>query len=270
MFKSLSALRIQTQDCLLCGVWSDAILCGECHRALPHRAAGGCRICGESLDARENLLGAAGASDLVCGACMAEPPHYDATVSAFRYEFPLDRLMQSYKFSANLALVNLFADALAAKIAVKIGGRVAAGVTTSAQPLPDCIVPMPLGGKRLAERGFNQAALLAAAIGKTLGVPSHPHDLLRVRETRPQSDLPRKDRLSNVKGAFGCDHSLNGMHIALLDDVMTTGATLSEAARALKKAGAARVDAWVVARVTADRPLQAQANRVIVLSDPPV
>ncbi len=256
MFKSLS---IQTQDCLLCGVWSAATLCTECHQALPHRAAGGCAICGESLAAREGLFrtpGAAAASDTVCGACLADPPHFDATTSAFRYEFPLDRLMQSYKFSANLALVQLFADAL-----VK---RVSAGGSR-----PACIMPMPLGGKRLAERGFNQAALLAEAIGKSLGIPSRPHDLLRVRETRPQSDLPRKDRLSNVKGAFACERPLNDLHIALVDDVMTTGATLSEAARSLKKAGAAKVEAWVVARVTADQPLRAQPNRVIVLTEPP-
>ncbi|MBI3716597.1 MAG: ComF family protein [Betaproteobacteria bacterium] len=223
---SREGFSFQSQDCQLCGAWADAVLCGACRIALPYRCGRRCPVC--DIAANE---------DLPCGACLADPPHFDATVSAFAYAFPLDRLMQSYKFRANLTMVEVFADALAGRLRL-LGAQ-----------SPDCIVPMPLGRKRLAERGFNQAALLAAALGKSLGIPVRLQDLLRVRDTAPQSGLSRDARLKNVRGAFSGSQSVAGMHIALVDDVMTTGATLSEAARALKKAGAARVEAWVVARV---------------------
>jgi ComF family protein len=107
---------------------------------------------------------------------------------------------------------------------------------------------LPLARKRLAERGFNQSALLAELAAKELGIGYAPHGLLKVRDTPPQAGLDRAARLKNVRGAFDCGESLAGLRIALVDDVMTTGATLSEAAKVLKKAGASFVSAWVVAR----------------------
>jgi len=219
-------ISLQSQDCKLCGAWSHTVLCRECLASLPYRGGRRCPVC--DVVANE---------DIACGACLAEPPYFDTTVSAYGYEFPLDRLLQAYKFRADLTLVHVFAKALAAR------------VRSIPSTPPDCIVPMPLGRKRLAERGFNQAALLATALGKSLAIPVRLQDLLRVRDTAPQSGLSRDARLKNVRGAFSGSESVEGLHIALVDDVMTTGATLSEAARALKKAGAARVEAWVVARV---------------------
>ena len=146
--------------------------------------------------------------------------------------------MQAYKFSANLGLLPLFADAVAR--------AVAAG---DAQRRPLLVIPLPLAPKRLAERGFNQSALLGAQISKILGLRFEARGMLRVRETPPQTGLNREARLKNVRGAFDCTRRLDG-HVAIVDDVMTTGATLSEAAKVLKKAGAARVSAWVIARAT--------------------
>ncbi len=170
-------------------------------------------------------------------------PAFDETIAAFRYGFPLDGLMQSFKFSENLALTDLFVGALLATVRKH---------TSATQgKLPDRVIPLPLARKRLAERGFNQSAVLAAQVSRQLGLPYAPHGLLKIRDTPPQAGLDREARLENVRGAFDCGESLAGQHIAVVDDVMTTGATLSEAAKVLKKAGAVFVSAWVVAR--ADR-----------------
>jgi ComF family protein len=146
--------------------------------------------------------------------------------------------LQAYKFNANLGLLPLFADALARAIG-----------TGGSQHRPMMVVPLPLAPKRLAERGFNQSALLGAQVAKILALRFEARGMLRVRETPPQTGLNREARLKNVRGAFDCAQRLDG-HVAIVDDVMTTGATLSEAAKVLKKAGAARVSAWVIARAT--------------------
>ncbi|MCY7386815.1 MAG: ComF family protein [Burkholderiales bacterium] len=221
---------VLSQDCTLCGVRSHASLCDACHRDLPFRQALGCPRCN-----------AISTDHQVCGACLSDPPHFDDTISAFRYAFPLDRLVQAYKFNANLGLLSLFADALASAIRAN-----------TADVKADLVIPLPLAPKRLAERGFNQSALLGANIAKALGIRFEARGMLRVRETPPQTGLNREARLKNVRGAFDCARRLEGRHVAVVDDVMTTGATLSEAAKVLKKAGAARVSAWVVARATKD------------------
>jgi len=107
---------------------------------------------------------------------------------------------------------------------------------------------MPLSPRRLAERGFNQALLIAEGLADDFSLPLHRMVLARIRETRPQTTLPWKARHDNVKGAFAATSALQGKNVALVDDVMTTGATLNEAARALKKQGATRVSAWIIAR----------------------
>ena len=222
--------RVLSQDCTLCGVHSREILCTACNRDLPFRQTLGCPRCN-----------AQGAIQQLCGACLSDPPHYDETISAFRYAYPLDRLVQAYKFNANLSLLPLFADAL-----VRAIDAVDAAVR------PDLVIPLPLAPRRLAERGFNQASLLGERVSKTLAIRFEARGMLRVRETPPQSGLSREARLKNVRGAFDCANRLDGLRVAVVDDVMTTGATLSEAARALKKAGAAHVSAWVIARALKD------------------
>ncbi len=214
----------------MCGVHSRASLCAPCQRELPFRQTTGCPRCN-----------AEGTLQQLCGACLSNPPHFDETISAFRYAYPLDRLVQAYKFNANLSLLPLFADAL-----VRALGAIEAAAR------PDLVIPLPLAPMRLAERGFNQASLLGERVSKTLGIRFEARGMLRVRETPPQSGLSREARLKNVRGAFDCANRLDGLRVAVVDDVMTTGATLSEAARALKKAGAAHVSAWVIARALRD------------------
>jgi len=228
--------QLFSQDCQLCGARASECLCVACVHDLPYRQAGGCPCCGVE-----------GPGNQICGACLSDPPAFDRTVAPFRYAFPLDRLLQSYKFNQNLALTAFFTEALRQAVA-------------SGVPRPDTVIAIPLARQRLAERGFNQSALLAEGLARALGIEHAAHELLKVRDTPPQSGLDRAARLKNVRGAFDCAQSLKGKHVALVDDVMTTGATLSEAARVLKKAGAASVSAWVLAR--AGREWSALADQI--------
>jgi len=208
-------------DCLLCGEESGPeLLCAACVAELPTLVEH-CPQCA--------LPSPAGA---VCGSCLERPPHYDRTLALWRYEFPCDRLVQALKYRARLALAGFFARSVASR------------------PLPevDLIVPMPLHPKRLAERGFNQALEIARGLARHLGRPIEPRGVLRVKDTPPQTRLPYEERAKNVRGAFLCKLDLSGASVAVVDDVMTTGATLNELARALKRAGAARVENFVIAR----------------------
>jgi ComF family protein len=170
----------------------------------------------------------------VCGRCLKQPPPFDHTVAAFSYQFPLDKLIQALKFRERLILVSFLAEALTRRITTR----------------PDCIVALPLHPARLRERGFNQSLLLARRISRRLDIPLLADVCERVRNTPPQSSLPWKERDKNMRQAFACKPGIDvrGKHVAVVDDVMTTGASIGELARALKQAGASEVSAWVVAR----------------------
>jgi ComF family protein len=170
----------------------------------------------------------------VCGECLRHPPPFDHTVAAYRYAFPLDKLIQALKFRDRLILINYFADAIAQRVSTR----------------PDCLIALPLHPQRLRERGFNQSQLLASRISNQLKIPLLPDACERIRNTTPQSLLPWKERDKNMRQAFSCkpDAGIRGKHVAVVDDVMTTGASIGELARALKQAGASEVSAWVVAR----------------------
>jgi ComF family protein len=175
-----------------------------------------------------------GSSDIECGACIGDAPHYDASCAAFVYAYPVDGLIHALKYGGQLALAGLFAHKLYQCI-----GK-AAGV--------DLIVPLPLHPERLAERGFNQAAEIAKSLSRLTGTAMDVQLGRRVRNTAPQTALPWRARAANMRQAFACEQDLSGLRVAVVDDVMTTGATLDEFARTLKRSGAARVENWVVAR----------------------
>jgi len=211
------------QDCLLCQAASGGqLLCEACARELPS-ATPACPRCA-----------LAGARDVECGACIADPPHYDASCAAFVYAYPVDALVQALKYGGQLALAGLFARELHRRIG---GAR-----------RVDLIVPLPLHPLRLAERGFNQAAEIAKVLARLCGIAMDAQLVRRVRNTAPQTALPWRERATNMRQAFACADDLAGLNIAVVDDVMTTGATLDEFARTLKESGAARVENWVVAR----------------------
>lgn len=171
-------------------------------------------------------------SGSVCAECLDRKPSYDAIRAAYPYEFPVDALVQAYKYGRDLTLAPLFARA----IALEVGSDV------------DALVAMPLAASRLRERGFNQAHEIARHLGRLLHLPVLGDACRKVADTPPQAGLTLAQRVRNVRRAFVCDADLAGMRIAIVDDVMTTGATLDELARVMKRAGAARVTGWVVAR----------------------
>jgi ComF family protein len=148
----------------------------------------------------------------------------------------VDYLLKRLKFSSELAIAPLLAGLLAEHIAAR------------AAPLPDLLLAVPLHRTRLRERGFNQATLLATRLGRRLGVPVASQVCLRRRATQPQSLLSPTARRLNLRNAFAVQQRLPAAHVAIIDDVMTTGHTAGELAQALKQAGAECVEVWVIAR----------------------
>ncbi|MBL8491634.1 MAG: ComF family protein [Rhodocyclaceae bacterium] len=210
------------QDCLLCGDSAgDRLLCPECAADLPRLPAEVCPRC-----AQPSPGGA------VCGSCLRHPPAFDATRAAFRYGFPLDRLVQLLKFNHRLAVAPFLARAM-------LEGGVPAG---------DCLLPVPLSHRRLAERGFNQAQEIARCLARGSGLPLLSEACLRGLDTPPQSALPWKARRANIRRAFECRTDLTGRAVILVDDVMTSGATLDELAGVVRLHGAGPVVCWVAAR----------------------
>lgn len=219
--RSMGAVLLP-QDCLLCGASAGpTLLCRGCADALPRLPRAVCPVCA--------LPAAAGT---VCGSCLKQPPHFDATVAGFRYGFPLDRLVQALKYQHRLALAPWFARALLA----------------GARPDGELVLALPLGARRLRERGFNQALEIARPLARALGLPLPTGICIRAADTAPQASLPWRARQKNVRGAFECRQNLTGKSVLVIDDVMTSGATLNEFARTLKRHGAHRVSNWVVAR----------------------
>jgi len=215
---------LPAQPCILCGSMShDGLWCGVCDTALPWLDAPHCPVCALPTPAGE-----------VCGHCLKDPPLFTHSTAVFAYAFPVDKLIQALKYGEQLALASAFAEKLALRI--------------DRSELPDCILPMPLHPAKLRERGFNQSLLLARALARKLEIELLPNACLRVRDTPPQSALPWKERRKNVRNAFRCDADLSGKKIALVDDVLTTGASLNALAGAVKERGATAIHAWVVAR----------------------
>jgi len=215
--------KLLAQDCLLCAAASgNEILCKACANDLPRLQKPHCPRCALPTPNGET-----------CGRCLAKPPHYDATLAVYSYDFPLDKLVQSFKYGHRLALGAYFGQQLAA-----LAGNLAA----------DLIIPLPLHPLRLRERGFNQALELARPLGRTLNLPIDSASCSRTRNTPAQANLAWRERTKNIRGAFHCATDFTGKRIILVDDVMTTGASLDECARTLKLHGAVEVTLLVVAR----------------------
>ncbi len=216
--------------CLQCGAKGvqGLNLCHGCFTDLPWNTTC-CHQC--ALPLTSNNHGACH-----CGECIRQPPPFDQTLSSLIYNKPISRLIGKFKFSAKLVNGQLLSHLLADYIEQK-------GVH-----LPKLIIPVPLHRARLQQRGFNQALELARPLSRRLGIPVAHDIVMRSRATPPQTSLEQKARYKNIRGSFEMRERIAHSHVAIVDDVITTGATIAELARTLKHAGAERVDAWSVAR----------------------
>ena len=221
---SLIFRQLLPASCLLCGANSNVDpLCPGCQADLPWHSQPHCPQCAIPTPGGQ-----------VCGACLKHPPAFDRTHAALTYAFPIDQMIPRLKYHGQLAIVPVLGECLAQ--------------TAKHAARPDRLIPMPLHAKRIRERGFNHATEIARVVAKQLGLPLDLASCQRVRDTPPQMGLKHDARRRNVRGAFTCQGDVRGQHIALVDDVMTTGTSLDELAATLKRAGAREVDTWVVAR----------------------
>jgi ComF family protein len=213
------------QPCLLCAskVQGELGLCADCLQSLPTAPKPSCPQCGLNTKGE------------VCGTCLNTKPSYDATYALFAYAFPVDALLQHYKYNNALYLSQTLGRLLQEKM-----------VATTC----DLIIPMPLHPSRVKERGFNQSLEVAKVMAKKHDIALDSISCRRIKNTPPQASLAPKERVSNMKNAFDCTTDFSGQHIALVDDVMTTGASLNALAKTLKQAGAAKVSCYVMARTT--------------------
>lgn len=216
--------------CQACGNWSGPgqDLCVGCERKLP-RLINACRRCAAPFE-HPVIQGE-------CGQCQRQPPPYARTLALFRYAPPVDHFIRTLKFHHGLGLASLLGRQLANRLLT--------------EPVrPDRIMAVPLHPARLRSRGYNQALELAHPIASALDIPLDYLSLRRIRATAAQSELPVAQRARNMRGAFavrpGC--RLDGLRIALVDDVLTTGSTVAAASRTLLAAGAREIEVWVVAR----------------------
>lgn len=218
--------------CALCGGGCDDVVCAACREAYAQPRTLRCGQCANPLHAPADGPG-------LCGTCLRDPPNFDATVAAVDYAIPLDQLVLQLKFGARLALAPWFARQIRDAVLARPG-----------LPLPDLLCPVPLGPDRLVERGFNQALEIARPLAAALGVACHPALALRTLDTLAQSGVAPDARARNVRGAFAVadPDRVEGRHVGLVDDVMTSGHTLGELAAAFKRFGAARVTNFVFAR----------------------
>jgi ComF family protein len=212
------------RTCLLCGGRAGSrTLCPGCVNELPWHDAPQCPRCATPTP-----------NSALCGACLKHPPAFDRAHAALSYLFPLDRLIPRLKYHGELAVAPVLGECLAD--------------ASKARPRPDLLLAMPLHGRRIRERGFNHATEIAREVARRLDLPLDTGRCRRIRDTPAQMGLPHDARRRNVRGAFGCSEDLAGLHVAVIDDVMTTGTSLNELAATLKQAGVREVSCWVAAR----------------------
>ncbi len=230
ILQALDASLLPAQ-CALCGGACAQVLCTPCREQYLGQLRPRCRRCANPLDD----------VSVLCGRCLRHPPAYNATITAADYAAPVDQLLLQLKFGARLALAPLFAQLLAEAVQRQADWQA-----------PQWLCPVPLGPARLAERGFNQALEIARPLARQLAIPLLPRLAIRVRETRAQSGVAPRERKANLARAFVVAPEyaarVDGGHVGVVDDVMSSGHTVDALAAAFKRHGAARVTILVMAR----------------------
>jgi ComF family protein len=220
------------QSCLLCdeAADGDTPLCMACETELPW-LGDHCQTCALPLPA----------AGLTCGQCLKQPPAFENVIAPWSYNFPIDSLITRFKHSAKWPFGHLLAELLVQAVQHRFEDDL---------PRPDLLVPVPLATRRLRQRGFNQAAMLARWLSSRLDLPCDERLLLRTQDTSAQQVLNANDRRRNLRNVFALapGAAVEGRHLALIDDVLTTGATAQALARLLVDAGATRVDVYCLAR----------------------
>lgn len=227
--KKLSHFLLPT-TCVLCGARAgrDIDLCAPCEQDLPWLTTGACPRCAMPLRSATNE----------CGHCLQQALPFNNMLTLFYYRPPLDHLIAGFKFQQQLVYGRVLSELLLQRVQDWYRDK----------PLPDCIIPVPLHPQRLRERGYNQALELARPIAKELKIKLDVKSCQRVKATLAQSNLPAADRVSNIKHAFVIAADLRTKHIALLDDVVTTGCTITELSCELQAVGVKQIDVWCCAR----------------------
>ncbi|AHL77087.1 amidophosphoribosyltransferase [Stutzerimonas stutzeri] len=205
-------------------------LCGPCEAELPW-LGGHCAICALPLPA----IGT------ICGQCLKRPPAFDQVAAPWRFAFPVDSLITRFKHQARWPFGRLLAEQLARYLQHRFDEGL---------PRPTLLLPVPLARKRLRQRGFNQAQMLADWLSPALNIPVQCELLQRIQDTPSQQELDAASRRRNLRQAFALtdETQIVGRHVAVIDDVLTTGATAQALARLLKQSGAERVDIYCLAR----------------------
>ena len=220
------------QSCLVCDQTADNTLpvCMACEIELPWLGEH-CQTCALPLPA----------AGLTCGHCLKQPPAFEQVIVPWTYSFPIDSLITRFKHNAKWPFGRLLAELLAQYLQHRFEDDL---------QQPDALIPVPLASRRLRKRGFNQAAMLAHWLGASLDIPCAERLLLRTQDTDAQQALNAEARRNNLRNAFALTPGavVKGRHLALVDDVLTTGATAQALARLLMGAGAARVDVYCLAR----------------------
>ena len=230
-------------SCALCGQIGRDVICSGCEENYFSHPTMRCRQCANTLPSLESEAAKSLRVASLCGDCLKQKRAFDASVVAIDYAAPADQLVLALKFGGQLALAPVFArmlrDAMLRQSAV-------------ANDPPTLLTAVPLGPRRLANRGFNQALEIARPLARLLNVPLHSSLIQRQQDTLPQMKLDPIKRRQNLRHAFSVSPKamtlIRGRHVGVIDDVMTTGETLNELARTLKRCGAARVTNIVFAR----------------------
>lgn len=207
---------------LCCSMNQYHAICESCLQNLPS-LGGTCPRC--ALPVKNSFL---------CGRCLHQPPEQDLSFSLFPYLDPIDRLIADFKYHDQLFLSQFFAKLMSDQLRIR--------------PLPSLLIPIPLHANRLRQRGYNQSFELAKALSLQLGIPTSNRYLIKTLDTKSQASVPFKARKQNIQHAFKFIQTIIPAHIAIIDDVLTTGHTANAAAKQLRKAGATTIEVWTIAR----------------------